>query len=122
MRNCRTNLQEKFEECDANTDEGQNHTNRSILTIISLNDTRKILRSGAERFCKTLSSLRTSIGMFSQKFRLSTKRRQLLEEGPTTPNSATPHTISRAVLGRTPTKLYSPFCIDTPYKPPMSIL
>lgn len=48
---------------------------------------------------------------------MTTKRRQILEEGPVTPNCATPHTYSRAVLGRTPTQMYSPFGIDTPKTP-----
>lgn len=34
-----------------------------------------------------------------------------------TPNALTPHTFSKHVLGRTPTKLYSPFGIDSPYCP-----
>lgn len=32
-------------------------------------------------------------------------------------NNQTPYTPSRQVLGRTPTKLYSPFSIDSPYHP-----
>lgn len=46
---------------------------------------------------------------------MSTKRRQILQEGPMTPNCETPQTFSRKVLGRTPTKLYSPFSIESPY-------
>lgn len=43
---------------------------------------------------------------------MSTKRRQILKEGPMTPNcEETP----RKILGRTPTKMYSPFGIESPY-------
>lgn len=52
-------------------------------------------------------------------FKISTKRRQILEEGPMTPNSfPTPNGLSKAVLGRTPTRLYSPFGIESPYNKP----
>lgn len=37
-----------------------------------------------------------------------------------TPAGATPHTFSKAVLGRTPTKLYSPFGIESPYNNPLT--
>lgn len=50
-----------------------------------------------------------------QMFKISTKRRQILEEGPMTP---CPNTLSKTVLGRTPTKLYSPFGIESPYNKP----
>ncbi|KAF5285211.1 hypothetical protein FQR65_LT13326 [Abscondita terminalis] len=102
--NCRTRLQNKF-------DESENfHESRSQI------DTRRIIRTGVEKICKTFNNIRNSIGMFSQRFRLSTKRRRILEEGPTTPVCSTPNTLTRIMLGRTPTKLYSPFCIDSPYK------
>lgn len=52
-------------------------------------------------------------------FKISTKRRQILEEGPLTPNGCpTPNEFSKAVLGRTPTRLYSPFGIESPYNKP----
>lgn len=52
-------------------------------------------------------------------FKISTKRRQILEEGPMTPNACpTPNTFSKTVLGRTPTRLYSPFGIESPYNKP----
>jgi len=47
-----------------------------------------------------------------QKLRPSTRRRFKLDESPLTPN--TPRTRSKCLLGRTPTKMYSPFAIDTP--------
>ncbi|KAK4877854.1 hypothetical protein RN001_010360 [Aquatica leii] len=112
-RNCRTKLQNKFEECES-ISEDHDRSTQSRLTL-SLNDTRRILRTGAEKICKSFNELRTSIGTFAQKFRLSTKRRQILDEGAMTPGCATPNTFSRVMLGRTPTKLYSPFRIDSPY-------
>lgn len=52
-------------------------------------------------------------------FKISTKRRHILEEGPMTPNSCpTPNGFSKALLGRTPTRLYSPFGIESPYNKP----
>lgn len=47
-----------------------------------------------------------------QKLRPTTRRRFKLDESPLTPN--TPRTRSKCLLGRTPTKMYSPFAIDTP--------
>ncbi|KAF2893462.1 hypothetical protein ILUMI_12722 [Ignelater luminosus] len=121
-RNCRTKLQDRFNESEnGNFNKGDSSkTNRSVLSAISLNDTRRVLRTGAERISKTFNELRTTIGTLSQRFRISTKRRQILEEGPVTPGCITPHTLSRTVLGRTPTKLYSPFSIDSPYNKPLS--
>ncbi|KAK9751298.1 hypothetical protein QE152_g5181 [Popillia japonica] len=69
-------------------------------------------RNGAEKISKTISNVRISLGNFSQRFKSSTRRRQILEEGPMTPNCSTPQ--ARTILGRTPTKLYSPFGIETP--------
>lgn len=52
-------------------------------------------------------------------FKISTKRRRILEEGPMTPNGGpTPNGFSKVVLGRTPTRLYSPFGIESPYNKP----
>ncbi|RZC39550.1 uncharacterized protein BDFB_001501 [Asbolus verrucosus] len=113
---CRRRLQNKFEECDKEYE--TKTADKSVLSVLSLNDnTRRVLRNGAERLTKTFNNVRTTIGTITQKFRVSTKRRQILEEGPMTPNCATPHTFSKQILGRTPTKLYSPFGIETPYNP-----
>lgn len=51
-----------------------------------------------------------------KKFRSSTRRRQILDEqqSPGACNSQTPQSRSRNLLGRTPTKLYSPFGIESP--------
>lgn len=113
-RNCRQKLESRFEkEKQCSTSEISQKSDRSVLSVLSFNDTKKAFRTGAEKISKTFSSVRTSIGSFSQKFRPATKRRQLLEEGPSTP-CITPHTHSKQVLGRTPTKLYSPFGIESP--------
>ncbi|KAG8238722.1 hypothetical protein J437_LFUL015281 [Ladona fulva] len=76
---------------------------------------RQAVRVGAERISKTLRDVRVTFDSLSQKFRRSTRRRVPLknELSPRTPNT-TPRTRSRRLLGRTPTKLYSPFGIDTP--------
>lgn len=47
-----------------------------------------------------------------QRFRTSTRRRYRLENE--SPQAITPRTRTRCMLGRTPTKLYSPFGIETP--------
>lgn len=111
-RNCRQKLQDKFDNDDDCPTSEKN--DRSVLSVLSLNDPRRVFRSGAEKIQRTISNMRTSIGTFSQKFRTVTKRRQLLEEGPSTPTCMTPQTRSKQILGRTPTKLYSPFGIESP--------
>lgn len=134
MQNCRKKLEDKFDQSDEKS--SSTRSDRSVLSVISLNDTRKALRTSTERISKTLSNFRTTLGSFSQvyksiclihsnrqyvfslqRFRIPTKRRQILEEGPMTPNCETPQTVTRKVLGRTPTKLYSPFSIESPYHP-----
>ncbi|XP_071639219.1 uncharacterized protein [Temnothorax longispinosus] len=77
-------------------------------------DSRRALRNGAEKLSRTISSVRTTFGTISQKFKSSTRRRQRLEEQQSPSNMQTPQTRSRQLLGRTPTKLYSPFGIESP--------
>lgn len=100
---------------DQSSDRGWN--NLSLGNVSA--DSRRALRSGAEKLCRTISSVRTTFGTISQKFRSSTRRRQRLEEQQS-PNSMyksqTPQTRSRLLLGRTPTKLYSPFGIESPVR------
>lgn len=114
-QNCRKKLQDKFDQSDESSPSTSRNNDRSVLSVISINDTRRVLRTGTERITKTLSQFRTTLGTISQRFKMPTKRRQILEEGPMTPNCETPQTFSRKVLGRTPTKLYSPFSIESPY-------
>ncbi|VEN61932.1 unnamed protein product [Callosobruchus maculatus] len=116
---CRRKLQTTFDEenKDIEDEKTQPSGDRTILSIISFSDnTRKVLRNSAERITKTFNTVRTSIGTITQRFKMPTKRRQILQEGPMTPNVATPYTFSKQILGRTPTKLYSPFGIESPYK------
>ncbi|XP_067015025.1 uncharacterized protein [Anabrus simplex] len=83
---------------------------------VSRIDASRVLRSGANTLSRTFSSVQTTFGTLSQKFRRSTKRRHRLKnESPSSP--VTPQSRSRHILGRTPTKLYSPFGIETPKKP-----
>lgn len=66
MQNCRRKLEDKF---DDNQKNGSTHNDRSVLSVLSLNDNaRKTLRNGAERLTKTFNTFRTSIGTFTQVF------------------------------------------------------
>ncbi|XP_018571929.1 uncharacterized protein LOC108911472 [Anoplophora glabripennis] len=116
MQHCRRKLQDTFDETDKKAEFKAPQGDRSVLSVLSINDnTRRALRNGAVRISKTFNTVRTTFGTISQRFKISTKRRQILQEGPMTPNCATPHTFAKQVLGRTPTKLYSPFGIESPY-------
>ncbi|XP_063979614.1 uncharacterized protein LOC135163767 [Diachasmimorpha longicaudata] len=122
-RNLRQRLQDKFDKEKAETKEKLNGKseargwNNLSLGNVSA-DSRRAFRTGAEKLSKTISSVRTTIGTISQKFRSSTRRRQILDEQQSPMNggcnSSTPQTRSRCLLGRTPTKLYSPFGIESP--------
>ncbi|KAG7212089.1 hypothetical protein KM043_012441 [Ampulex compressa] len=127
-KNLRQRLQDRFDkekpndaskeksakEKEQNGDRGWN--NLSLGNVSA--DSRRALRSGAEKLSRTISSVRTTFGTISQKFRSSTRRRQRLEEQQSPGNGVckmqTPQTRSRQILGRTPTKLYSPFGIESP--------
>lgn len=121
----RQRLQDRFdEECpySLSRDQNRNAQGRNIRTNsrnwsdfnISLPtvQTRRMLRSGADKISKTFATVRSSIDTLSQRFRTSTRRRYRLENE--SPAAVTPRTRTRCMLGRTPTKLYSPFGIDTP--------
>lgn len=109
---CQRHFQNNFEECDKSETKP---ADRSVLSILSLNEnTRRIFRNSAERLTRTLNTGRTTFGTITQKFRVSTRRRQILEEGPMIPNCAISYTASKLVLGKTPTKLYNLFGIETP--------
>ncbi|XP_076232848.1 uncharacterized protein LOC143178202 [Calliopsis andreniformis] len=126
-KNLRRRLQDRFEKeksynmCKEKTvKEKQTGSDRSWnnLTLGNMSaDSRRALRCGAEKLSKTITSVRTTFGTISQKFKSSTRRRQRLEEQQS-PNSGckmqTPQTRTRHLLGRTPTKLYSPFGIESP--------
>lgn len=148
-RNLRRRLQDRFEKEKAGdpckgkmSKDKQQPADRSWNNLSLGNmsaDSRRALRSGAEKLSRTISSVRTTFGTISQvrlndatnwavnyshpsmftiqKFKSSTRRRQRLEEQQS-PNAKgkmqTPQTRSRQLLGRTPTKLYSPFGIESP--------
>lgn len=123
-RNFRQRLQDRFEKDRSSTNDSAKEKspkakeNDRAWNNISLGnvsaDSRRALRNGAEKLSKTISSVRTTFGTISQKFRSSTRRRQRLEEQQSPCNMQTPQTRSRQLLGRTPTKLYSPFGIESP--------
>ncbi|KAJ8687580.1 hypothetical protein QAD02_023374 [Eretmocerus hayati] len=118
----RRRLQDKFDKekievyADKDTSSDRPWHNLSLGQVST--DSRRALRNGADKISKTFSSVRTTLGSISQKFKSSTRRRQRLEEQQSPMSSAckaqTPQTKSRNLLGRTPTKLYSPFGIESP--------
>ncbi|KAL0112687.1 hypothetical protein PUN28_012152 [Cardiocondyla obscurior] len=120
-RNLRQRLQDRFEKDRSSADPKEKPTkapadrtwNNISLGNVSA-DSRRALRNGAEKLSRTISSVRTTFGTISQKFKSSTRRRQRLEEQQSPSNMQTPQTRSRQILGRTPTKLYSPFGIESP--------
>ncbi|XP_034251503.1 uncharacterized protein LOC117651531 [Thrips palmi] len=123
----RQRLQDRFDqECpyslsrDQNqSSHSQNRSNRSNprnwsdfnISLPSVQP-RRMLRSGADKISKTFATVRNSFDTLSQRFRTSTRRRYRLENE--SPQTVTPRTRTRCMLGRTPTKLYSPFGIETP--------
>lgn len=124
-KNLRQRLQDRFDKEKSNESTKQKASKEKDVTERGWNnlslgnvsaDSRRALRSGAERLSKTISTVRTTFGTISQKFRSSTRRRQRLEEqqSPSNCKTQTPQSRSRQLLGRTPTKLYSPFGIESP--------
>lgn len=90
--------------------------NRNLFKGKSFANSRRALQSGAEKISRTFKSVRNTFGNLSQHFRLGGRRRHRLTEAsspcriPTTPVNK-----KKQVLGRSPTKLYSPFGIETPH-------
>ncbi|KAI4504517.1 hypothetical protein M0802_000067 [Mischocyttarus mexicanus] len=124
-KNFRQRLQDRFDKDKSNESSKQKTSKDKDVTERGWNnlslgnvsaDSRRALRNGAERLSKTISTVRTTFGTISQKFRSSTRRRQRLEEqqSPGNYKTQTPQSRSRQLLGRTPTKLYSPFGIESP--------
>lgn len=74
--------------------------------------TRRALRSGAEKIARTFQQFRLSVDAISQRLKSPTRRRCRFENVDTP--VVTPRSRSQRILGRTPTRLYSPFGIDTP--------
>lgn len=123
----RQRLQDRFDqECPYSLGQGReensqnrnrtartNHRNWSDFNLsLPSVQPRRMLRSGADKISKTIATVRNSFDTLSQRFRTSTRRRYRLENE--SPQAVTPRTRTRCMLGRTPTKLYSPFGIETP--------
>ncbi|KAH9641304.1 hypothetical protein HF086_013286 [Spodoptera exigua] len=80
--------------------------NKNIFKTSSFANSRRALQSGADKISRT----------FRSHFRLGGRRRHRLTEPPSpcrTPT--TPVMKKKQILGRSPTKLYSPFGIETPH-------
>lgn len=91
---------------------------RNVLSSINLNvanvpkETRKFFQAGTDKMNRKLRDVRQTFGTWSQRLKNPTRRRErLINNSPYTPGR-TPRT--KQLLGRTPTKLYSPFGIETP--------
>lgn len=72
-QNCRKNLRAKFEQVDVEKEENAELQNndKSILSMLSLNDnTKRVLKNGAEKITKSLNSVRTTFGTISQVFQI----------------------------------------------------
>ncbi|KAJ1530431.1 hypothetical protein ONE63_005338 [Megalurothrips usitatus] len=106
----RQRLQDRFDqECPYSLGQGREENSQNRNRTVQ---PRRMLRSGADKISKTIATVRNSFDTLSQRFRTSTRRRYRLENE--SPQAVTPRTRTRCMLGRTPTKLYSPFGIETP--------
>ncbi|XP_059052102.1 uncharacterized protein LOC131846733 [Achroia grisella] len=89
--------------------------NKKLFKTKSFANSRRALQSGAEKISRTFRSVRNTFGNLSQHFRLGGRRRhRLAETGSPCRTPSTPVT-KKKILGRSPTKLYSPFGIETPH-------
>ncbi|CAH1641296.1 unnamed protein product [Spodoptera littoralis] len=95
--------------------------NKNIFKTSSFANSRRALQSGADKISRTFRSVRNTFGNLSQHFRLGGRRRHRLTEPPspcrtpTTPVMKKKQSGLSQILGRSPTKLYSPFGIETPH-------
>ncbi|CAB3366607.1 Hypothetical predicted protein [Cloeon dipterum] len=85
---------------------------RLKIPTVRTSPTRRAFRSGADKLTKTFQQMKISVDNLHQRLKGRTARRHTRLENVDTP-FATPQTRSKKLLGRTPTKLYSPFDIDT---------
>ncbi|XP_046460535.1 uncharacterized protein LOC124207221 [Daphnia pulex] len=114
---------------DATTEQEQPQPQRRLLrsrgvlsSISNLNvanvpkETRKLIQAGAEKVNQTFNDVRNTFGTWSQKLKNNPARRRqrLVNSSPYTPGRGKDTPRSKQLLGRTPTKLYSPFGIETP--------
>ncbi|CAF4885512.1 unnamed protein product [Pieris macdunnoughi] len=88
---------------------------KNLFKNKSFMNSRRALQSGADKISRTFKNMRNTFGDLSQHFRLGGRRRHRLAEA-TSPcrTPCTPVTKKKQILGRSPTKLYSPFGIETP--------
>ncbi|CAG4968281.1 unnamed protein product [Parnassius apollo] len=90
--------------------------NRNIFKTKPFLNSRRALQSSAEKISKTFKSVRSTFGNLSQHFRLGGRyRHRLAEAGSPCKSPSTPVAKKKGLLGRSPTKLYSPFGIETPH-------
>ncbi|CAK1541473.1 unnamed protein product [Leptosia nina] len=88
---------------------------KNVLKNKSFLNSRRALQSGADKISRTFKNMRSTFCDLSQHFRLRSKRRhRLAETGSPCRTPCTPVTKKKQLLGRSPTKLYSPFGIETP--------
>ncbi|CAH0402635.1 unnamed protein product [Chilo suppressalis] len=90
--------------------------NKNIFKTKSFANSRRALQSGADKISRTFRSVKNSFGNLSQHFRLGARRRhRLTDAGSPCRTPSTPVTKKKSILARSPTKLYSPFGIETPH-------
>lgn len=66
-QNCRKNLRQKFDQVENGKKSEPQNNDRSILSVLSLNDnTKRVLKNSAEKITKTLNSVRTTFGTITQ--------------------------------------------------------
>nr|XP_021208386.1 uncharacterized protein LOC101742718 isoform X2 [Bombyx mori] len=89
--------------------------NKNIFKNASFVNSRRALQSGADKITRTFRSVRNTFGNLSQHLRFGGRRRhRLAEAGSPCRTPSTPVMKKKQLLGRSPTKLYSPFGIETP--------
>ncbi|XP_077290963.1 uncharacterized protein LOC143914572 [Arctopsyche grandis] len=75
----------------------------------------RAFRSSANKLYKTMKRVRAALHIFANHFQVKPRRQRLTDAGNTPCHTpGTPQKRCRQLLGRTPTKLYSPFGIETP--------
>lgn len=66
-QNCRKNLRAKFEQVEKEKKIENDYSDRTILSMLSFNDnTKRVLKNGAEKITKTINSVRTTLGTITQ--------------------------------------------------------
>lgn len=74
-QNCRKNLRAKFEQVENEKKLEHQTSEKSILSVLSLNDnTKRVLKNSAEKITKTINSVRTTFGTITQVLFYTNKR------------------------------------------------